>query len=109
MFVTVKHETSEQAQSPQRIGNTYIYPNYTLGAQGYSRRRTNNITPLDSSYYFIDPQNTFRKRVLANRIFVEKAQLYNRHDHNLSLSQLINLNAFILVKNNFMSNPDQEN
>ena len=109
MFVTVKPETSEQAQSPQRIGNIYIYPNYTLGAQGYSRRRTNNITPLDSSYYFIDPQNTFRKRVLANRIFFEKGELYNRHDHNLTLSHLVNLNAFKFVKNNFEPNPDQEN
>lgn len=109
MYVTVKPETSELAQSPQRIGNIYIYPNYTLGAQGYSRRRAGNSAPLDSSYYFIDPENTFRKRVLANHIFFEKGELYNRNDHNLTLSHLVNLNAFKFVKNNFEPSPDEEN
>lgn len=109
MFITVKPETSELARSPQRIGNIYIYPNYTLDAQGYSRRRAGSTPPLDSSYYFIDPKNTFRKRVLANRIFFEKGELYNRHDHNLTLSHLVNLNAFKFVKNNFEPSPDKEN
>lgn len=109
MYLTVKPETSELAKSPQRIGNIYIYPNYTLSSQGYSRRRAGNIPPLDSSYYFIDPQNTFRKRVLANHIFFEKGELYNRNDHNLTLSHLVNLNMFKFVKNNFEPSPDQEN
>src|SRR5690606_40236416 len=60
------------------------------------------------SYYFIDPQNTFRRRVLANRIFFDKGELYNRHDHNLTLSHLVNLNAFKFVTNNFEPNPDKE-
>lgn len=109
MYVTVKPETTEQARSPQRIGNIYIYPNYTLGEEGYSRRRAGNLTPVDGSYYFVDPQNTFRKKVLANHIFFYKDQLYNRHDHNLTLSHLVNLNAFKFVKNNFEPSPGKAN
>jgi outer membrane protein assembly factor BamA len=109
MFVTVKPETTNQARSPQRIGNIYIYPNYTLDEQGYSRRRVGNIPAFDSSYYFIDPQNTFRKKVLANHIFFKKGDFYNRNYHNRTLSHLVNLNAFKFVKNNFEPNPDEEN
>jgi hypothetical protein len=98
MFVTVKPETTNQARSPQRIGNIYIYPNYTLDEQGYSRRRVGNIPAFDSSYYFIDPQNTFRKKVLANHIFFKKGDFYNRNYHNRTLSHLVNLNALNLSK-----------
>ncbi|NGM62977.1 BamA/TamA family outer membrane protein [Sphingobacterium sp. SGG-5] len=109
MFITIKPETSKQAKSPQHIGDIYIYPNYTLNEQGYSRRRLRNLELFDNNYYFIDPQNTFRKKVLANHIFFEKDQLYNRHDHNLTISHLVNLNTFKFVKNNFEPNPNKEN
>lgn len=110
MFVTIKPETTAQAKEPQRIGNIYVYPNYTLSSQGYTRRRNNrNMDLFDNNIYFVDPQNTFRKKVLANHIFFERGELYNRHDHNQTINHLVNLNTFKFVKNNFENNPDSAN
>lgn len=110
MFVTVKPETTAQAKEPQRIANIYIYPNYTLSSEGYTRRRNNrNMELYQDNYYIIDRQNTFRKKVLANHIFFEKGELYNRYDHNQTINHLVNLNTFKFVKNNLEANPDSAN
>lgn len=110
MFVTVKPETTEQAKQPQRIANIYVYPNYTLNAQGYTRRRpSQNLELFEDNLYIIDRQNTFRKKVLANHIFFEKGELYNRNDHNQTINHLVNLNTFKFVKNNIEANPDSAN
>ena len=110
MFVTVKPETTPQAKAPQRIANIFIYPNYTLSSQGYTRKPNTDMLDLyDNNLYFIDRENTFRKKVLAKHIFFEKGELYNRYDHNLTINHLVNLNAFKFVKNSFEPNPDSSN
>ena len=109
MYTTIKPETTKQAKEPQRIGNIYVYPNYTLGSQGYTRRNSRNMELYNKNIHFIDPQNTFRKKVLANHIFFEKGELYNRYDHNQTINHLVNLNTFKFVKNNFENSPDSAN
>ncbi len=110
MFVTIKPTTTDLARNPQRIGNIFVYPDYTLGSDGYTRRRSlRSMEKYDDKLYIIDPQNTIRKRVLANRIFFQPGQLYNRYDHNQTINQLVNLNMFKFVKNNFENNPDSAN
>lgn len=109
MFVTLKPETTAQAKEPQRIGNIYVYPDYTLGSSGYTRKNSRNMELFDKNIYFIDPKNTFRKKVLANHIFFEKGELYNRHDHNQTINHLVNLNTFKFVKNNFENSTDSAN
>ncbi|WP_422801081.1 BamA/TamA family outer membrane protein [Sphingobacterium sp. Mn56C] len=110
MYMTIKPETTAQAKEPQKIGDIYIYPNYVLSANGYTTRRRNQDLDLyQDQYYFIDPQNTFRKRVLANHIFFKRGQLYNRYDHNQTINHLVNLNTFKFVKNNFEPNPNDPN
>lgn len=110
MFVTLKANTSQEAMSPQRIRNIFIYPNYTLGSDGYTRNRvTRSMKLYDNNFYIIDPKNTIRNKVLANHIFFERGQLYNRYDHNMTINQLVNLNMFKFVKNNFENNPDSAN
>lgn len=110
MYITLKQTTTQEAKSPQRIGDIFIYPNYTLNDQGYSRRRSLNPRYLfEDNYYIIDPQNTIRKKVLANHIFFDRGQLYNRYDHNQTINHLVNLNMFKFVKNNFENNPDSAN
>src|SRR5690606_2143108 len=49
MYITIKPETSEQAKSPQHIGDIYIYPNYTLDSQGYRRRRHRGLELFDDN------------------------------------------------------------
>lgn len=110
LYVTVKPTTTPEAKNPQRIGNIFVYPDYTLTSQGYSTRRPLNTMRLfDDKLYIIDPQNTIRKKVLANHIFFNPGQLYNRYDHNQTINHLVNLNMFKFVKNNFENNPDSTN
>lgn len=110
MYITIKPETTQEAKEPQKIGNIYIYPNYTLASQGYNRRPNTDMLDLfDDNYYFIDRQNTFRKKVIANHIFFKRGQLYNRGDHNRTINHLVNLNAFKFVKNSFEPSPDEPN
>ena len=110
MYLTIKPTTSELAKNPQRIGNIFVYPDYTLGANGYTRSRsTRSMQLYNDKLYIIDPKNIIRKKVLANHIFFKPGQLYNRYDHNQTISQLVNLNMFKFVKNNFEPNPDSSN
>lgn len=108
LYVTLKPETPEIAKAPSKINNIYIYPNYTDAGTGY-QRAPRNAELFDSSYYFIDRQNTFRKPVLANHIFFRKGDLYNRDAHNKTISHLVNLNSFKFVKNNFIDSKDVKN
>lgn len=110
MYVTIKPTTTAEAKSPQRIGNIFVYPNYTLTSDGYTRRRpTSSMQLYNDNLYIIDPKNIIRKKVLANHIFFNRGQLYNRYDHNQTINQLVNLNMFKFVKNNFENNPDSAN
>ena len=109
MYLTVKPETAEKAKQPQKIGNIYIYPNYKQDSEGLNTRRPRNAKLFRKQYYIIDPQKTYRDKVLANHIFFHRGELYNRGDHNLTISHLVNLNAFKFVKNTFVDSPDSAN
>jgi len=109
MYVTVKPETPQKAKEPQKIGNIYVYPNYQLTDAGYRRANPRQTQLYNEQLYIIDPENTFRKKVLARHVFFKPGELYNRHDHNLTINHLVNLNMFKFVKNNFEDNPDSTN
>lgn len=109
MYVTIKPETPKKSREPQRIGNIFIYPNYTQTEQGFRHANPKRMKLFQDQYYIIDPKNTYRKKVLANHIFFERGETYNRHDHNMTISHLVNLNAFKFVKNNFVDSKDSTN
>lgn len=109
MYVTVKPETPQKAREPQKIGNIYIYPNFRQTTQGVPTTRPRRAELFDNQYYIIDPNDTYRKKVLANHVFFNTGELYNRWDHNMTISHLVNLNAFKFVKNTFVDSPDSAN
>src|SRR5690606_39616192 len=96
-------------KEPQKIGNIFIYPNYRQTSEGFRTTRPRANQLFDDQYYIIDPQNTYRKRVLANHVFFNKGDTYTRWEHNRTISHLVNLNAFKFVKNTFVDNPDSAN
>ncbi len=109
MFMTVKPETAERAKHPQRIGKIVVFPDYTQSAEGYTRRIPRGTEAYEGEYYIHDPDNKFRKKVLANHLFFHKGELYNREDHNMTINHLVNMNAFQFVKNDFVDSPDSAN
>lgn len=109
MYMTVKPETAERAKQPQRIGKIVVFPDYKQTADGYTRRIPRGTEAYQNDYYIYDPNQKFRKKVLANHLFFHKGEMYNREDHNMTINHLVNLNTFQFVKNDFVDSKDSAN
>jgi len=109
MFVTLKPETPLKAKTEQHLGKIYIYPDYQETSSGTRRRTPREHEEYKKDIYIIDRENKYRKKVLANHIFLEPEQLYNRYWHNQTINHLVNLNNFKFVKNEFVDSPDSAN
>lgn len=99
LYVNVKPETPEVSREPYTINDVYIYSNYNLNARGTDTLGVDTISY--KGYRVIDSKNTFKPAVFDRVMRFEPGDIYNRTDHNLSLSRLINLSAFKFVKNRF--------
>jgi outer membrane protein insertion porin family len=99
LYVKVKENTPQQAKKPFIIDNVYIYPNYRLNAK--NQDTTVNEKDLHDGYYIIDRRKTFKPKLFPSIMRFDSGDVYNRTDHNLTLSRLINLNVFKFVKNRF--------
>ncbi|WP_330443665.1 translocation and assembly module lipoprotein TamL [Flavobacterium sp. C4GT6] len=112
MKVIVKKETPEKAQRQYTINNIYIYPNYSLNDSRDTIRAKTVLTDSIQQYRdftIIDPHNTFKPLIYDRTLYFHKGDLYNRNDHNLSLSRLISLGTFRFVKNEFKVNDSLNN
>jgi outer membrane protein assembly factor BamA len=106
MYLKVKENTPPVAKKPYIIDNVYIYPNFRLNA---NRSDTaNNEKFLYKGYYVIDPRKKFKPQMFPRIMRFDSGDVYNRTDHNLTLSRLINLNVFKFVKNRFEDSPNSE-
>ena len=97
LFVTVKPETPEEATWIYKIRNIYLYPHYSL---------KDTSLKLDSAvkyqwYHVIDPANTIKPYVFKNSVLLHPGDIYNRTEHNNSLSRFMQLGPFRFVKNRF--------
>ena len=52
-------------------------------------------------YNVIDPKNTIRPFTFKNSVLLQPGDIYNRTEHNNSLSRMIELGPFSYVKNRF--------
>jgi len=99
MFLHVKKSTPLIARKPFIIDNVYIYPDYQLNAKKVDT--TNDNKYLYDGYYIIDPAKKFKPKLFPEVMRFDSGDVYNRTDHNITLSRLINLGVFKFVKNNF--------
>ncbi|HEY5465359.1 MAG TPA: BamA/TamA family outer membrane protein [Hanamia sp.] len=99
MFLHVKKSTPLIARKPFIIDNVYIYPDYQLNAK--KADTTNDNKYLYDGYYIIDPAKKFKPKLFPEVMRFDSGDVYNRTDHNITLSRLINLGVFKFVKNNF--------
>ena len=102
LYVMLKEETPEKAKRAYTINDIFIYPNYTLTESGYRRANRRNAELYRNSYYFIDPDATFRKFSIANAMFFKPGDQYSRNNHNSTISQLVGMGAFRFVRNEFV-------
>lgn len=104
MYLKVKKTTPQEAKKPYIIDNVYIYPNYHLNGNRTDTAHENQY--LYDGYYIVDPRNKFKPQLFPEIMRFDSGDVYNRADHNLTLSRLINLGVFKFVKNRFELSPD---
>jgi len=105
LYVKLKANAPVIAEKPFIIDSVYIFPNYRLNGNGVDT--SHQAKALYGGYYIIDPQNKFKPKLFPEIMRFDSGDVYNRNDHNLTLSRLINLNVFKFVKNRFeVTGPD---
>ncbi|RXF71298.1 BamA/TamA family outer membrane protein [Arcticibacter tournemirensis] len=98
LYMNIKQSTAEKARDIYKINHIYIYPNFKL------RDTIKGRTPAPIKYkdfYIIDRTKMFKPQVFERTMFFHEGDIYNRTDHNLSLSRIMSLGTFKFVKNQF--------
>jgi outer membrane protein assembly factor BamA len=103
MFLRVKEDAPDVAEKPYIIDSVYIFTDYRLNGTGSDTSLQKRA--LYGGYYIVDPRNKFRPKLFPEIMRFDSGDVYNRNDHNLTLSRLINLNVFKFVKNRFDVTP----
>jgi outer membrane protein insertion porin family len=98
----VKPEVSPMAREVYFIRDIYIYPDYSLNTAQIDTNRLN--AKLYGGYNIVDKDDKFKKRLFTESMNFHRGEVYNRSDHNKTLSRLTNLNVFKFVKNRFELN-----
>jgi outer membrane protein insertion porin family len=105
--VKLKDNTPNLAKQQFSIDKVIVYPNYNI--QDVKEGKYGIPSHLDtiSKYqfediYVIDSERKFKPRIFDRVLYFKTGDLYNRSDHNLTLSRLINLGVFKFVKNEFV-------
>lgn len=98
IYLQTKPETPPQAKHPYRIGDVIIYADYNLASDtNFSKEKA----ILYDSFYVVDPLKKFNPRMYKRNIRFHPGDLYNRNDHNLTLSRLVSLGVYKFVKARF--------
>src|SRR5690606_5222781 len=105
--VKLKENTPSLAKEQFTIDKVVVFPNYNL--QDVKEGRYGIPTHADTlsgytyeNIYVVDPDHKFKPKIFDRTLYFKTGDLYNRSDHNLSLSRLINLGVFKFVKNEFV-------
>jgi outer membrane protein insertion porin family len=99
IFVKVKQKTPDKAKEIYTINKISIYPNYTIAKDSSNRKPEVGKPYGDFTIY--DNKNKFKPKIFERSMTFRKGDIYNRTDHNLALSRLVNLGTFKFVKNTF--------
>ncbi|MEP7231015.1 MAG: BamA/TamA family outer membrane protein [Ginsengibacter sp.] len=106
MHLLVKEKTPAVAKKPYIIDDVYIFPNYRVNAMRNDTSYANSS--LYNGYYIVDPQKKFKPQLFPRILRFDSGDVYNRTDHNITLSRLINLDVFKFVNNRFENSANSE-
>lgn len=93
----VINTTPGKARNIYKINNIYVYPNYSLRDTSLMLDKAVKY----GTYNVIQKRFTIKPFVFKNTVQLQPGNVYNRTDHNKSLSKFINLGPFKYVKNRF--------
>ncbi|WP_312824980.1 BamA/TamA family outer membrane protein [Epilithonimonas sp.] len=105
--VKLKDETPDLATQQFSIDKVVVFPNYNIrdvkqGKYSVPMNADSLAKYAHDDIYVIDPDHKFKPKIFDRALYFKKGDLYNRADHNLTLSRLISLGVFKFVKNEFV-------
>lgn len=105
--VKLKDDTPQLAKEQFTIDKVIVFPNYSmdevkLGRYGIPMHIDTLSGYTYENIYVVDHENKFKPKIFDRALYFKTGDLYNRSNHNLSLSRLINLGVFKFVKNEFV-------
>ncbi|WP_312769069.1 BamA/TamA family outer membrane protein [Epilithonimonas sp.] len=105
--VKLKDQTPDLATQQFSIDKVVVFPNYNIRDVKEGKYSIPmNIDSLSKytygDIYVIDPDHKFKPKIFDRALYFKRGDLYNRADHNLTLSRLISLGVFKFVKNEFV-------
>lgn len=105
--VKLKDQTPDLATKQFSIDKVVVFPNYNIRDVKEGKYSIPMNTDSLSKYayddiYVIDPDHKFKPKIFDRALYFKRGDLYNRADHNLTLSRLISLGVFKFVKNEFV-------
>lgn len=97
MVLEIKKETPEIAKKIFRINDIIVYADYMLGSE------MDTLLPAENfeGYKIIDPKKKYNPHIFSRSLVFKSGDVYNRNNHNLSLSRLVDLGVFQFVKMRF--------
>lgn len=99
MYVTVKPDIPDRGERIYTINNVYIFTSFNLNSASTDTNTTN--AEYYKGYYLIDRRKFYKPKLFVQTMQFNPGDVYNRTDHNATISRLINLNLFKFVKNRF--------
>jgi outer membrane protein insertion porin family len=105
LFVKLKKNTPQLSKEPFTIAKTIVFTDYNIADQKLGKYeipyKTDSVKAFND-LYIIDPENKFKPKIFDRALYLDRGDLYNRKDDNLSLNRLISLGVFKFVKNEFI-------
>lgn len=104
--VKIKPGIPQRGSKPYTINDVYIFPGYRLSAQRADTLKSD--AEYYKGYYVVDKRKTYKPQMFVRSMQFNPGDVYNRKDHNQSISRLVNLGVFKFVKNRFepVEDPD---
>ena len=106
MYVTVKPDIPIESKEVYRIKDVQIYTGYSLNMERIDSSRSQ--AQYYKGYYIIDRRKRYKPWLFSETMKFKPGDVYNRTDHNLTLSRLVNLDLFKFVKNRFEINRETD-
>ncbi|MFI5124376.1 MAG: BamA/TamA family outer membrane protein [Chitinophagales bacterium] len=98
MTLLIKKSTPVQAREVYRIGEVVVFADYDINTD---TGKAAQQVPKYKGYTIIDSAKKFKPEIISRALVFEPGELYDRQDHDLSLSRLISLGVFKFVKVRF--------
>jgi outer membrane protein insertion porin family len=99
LFVKVKPTIPYQSTLVYTINDVFIFPNYSIAQNQVDTLKS--MAEFYKGYYVVSRNKMYKPRLFEQSMQFNPGDIYNRKDHNQSISRLVNLNLFKFVKNRF--------